>query len=373
MRASARQSGYALLAAVLVTALAAVFTTAAAAALGAALGVQASDASAGTVTAAAGEALDRAAAGLVRRPDRLTWVAGGSSGSPAVSWSFTCSAVPRTETTAGAHVDVVASARSATAQRRLHAVLELDPAPGARGLVVAHDVRVCAPLTVSGGGLYSGGSVSGREWVTFVDPAAGGVAPPADHVHGEEWPVAAVHALGGIWATGAEVHEAPSAGYDTDVHTGSGGVGEVVEPPSPARETLLDQIADVRFGPDAGDLVDLSTLPPAPPSGAGALVVVVDHRGAPVTVVGTRAAGACPVVLLIRGEASLGAAGRPCALTGALVSLGSLAVGGPASVDGHLWASALTVDAPLVVATPAEWRRSPLPGLVTPVVLALGR
>ena len=373
MSTSARQSGYALLAAVLITALAAVFTTAAAAALGAALHVQASDASAGAVSAAAGESLDRAAAGLARRPDRLAWVAGGSSGSPTVTWGLACSAVLGLETAAAAQVDVVAWALSATAQRRLHAVLGLVPAPGARGLVVAHDVRVGAPLTVSGGGLYSGGSVSGREWVTFVDPATDGVVPPADHVRGEEWPVAAVHALGGIWAAGAEVHEVPSAGHDTDVHTGSGDVGKVVEPPSPAQETLLERIADVRLGPDAGALLDLSMLPPAPPSGAGALVVVVDRPGSPVTVAGERATGSCPVVLLIRGEANLGAAGRPFALTGAVLSLGSLTVTGPSSVDGHLWASALAVDAPLVVATPADWRRHPLPGLVTTVVLALGR
>ncbi len=372
MKAPVGESGYALLAAVLIIALAAVFSAAAAGAVGATLGVQASDAAAGAAAVIAGQTVDRACAVLVRHPDRVTWTAAGSAGVPAGAWDLACSPVPAVEPTAGVRVDVLVSASAAAARRRLHLVLELTAAPGGRGLVVAHDVRVEAPLTVSGGGLYSGGSVTGREWVTFVG-AGDGASPPVDGVYGETWPVAAVHALGGIWATGVEVHESPAAGYDTDVHTGSGVVEAAVRPPSPVQETLLDQTADVRLTAAAGGVVDVSALPSAPPSGAGALVAVVDDAGTPVTVVGERPSGACPVVLVLRGDACLGAAGAPFALSGAVVSLGSLTVGGPASVEGHLWAAALTVAAPLAVASPADWRRRPLPGLVAPVVLALGR
>lgn len=373
MKRRTGRSGYALLAAVLITALAAVFSTAAVAAVGAALGVQASDTAADAAAAVAGEALDRAIAGLTRRPDRLPWACSGSSGAPAVAWDLTCTAVPGVDVTAAVRADVVAVARSAAARRRIHAVVELRPAPGGRGLAVAHDVTVAAPLVVSGGGLYSGGSVSGREYITFVDPAGSGSAPPADHVRGDVWPVAAVHALGGIWASGVEEHDGACTVPDTDVHAGSGDVESAVEPPSPALETLLSQTADVKLTPGGGGVVDLGALPAAPPAGAAGLVVFVVDPGAPVTVSGARAAGACAVVLVLEGDARLGSEDAPVTLTGAVLSLGALSVCAPTSVLGHLWASSLAVDAPLVVETPADWRRHPFPGLVDPRVLALGR
>jgi len=368
------QSGYALLAAVLITALAALFAAAAAAAVGAVLDVQASDSAARAAAAAADDALQQACAGLCRRPDRLPWSASGTAAPSGVRWTFTCTSVPQAEATAGVQADIVAVAWSAAARRRVHAVVELAPAPGAQGLVVAHDVTVEAPLTVSGGGLYSGGSVSGRESITFADPHAVASAPPADRVRGDLWPVAAVHALGGIWYLGTEVHEdATFTGPDTDVHTGSGDVGTLTEPPSPAEETLLLETADARLAPDATGRVDISGLPAMPASGAAALVAVLEDRGSPVTVVGERAPAACPLVLLLEGDVTLGADDAPVKLSGAVLGLRSVTVSGPVTVDGHLWASALTVAAPLVVTTPADWRRRPLPGLVVPLLLALGR
>jgi hypothetical protein len=291
-----------------------------------------------------------------------------------VDWSFACVEIPSVEATACVRADVVVLAGTAAARRRLHAVVELRPARGAQGLTVYGDVHVGAPLVVSGGGLYSGGCVSGRESITFVDPLATGPAPPADHVHGADWPVAAVHALGSIWERGMEIHEDPArSGPDTDMHTGAGRVGALTEPPSPAEKTLLLESADVRLDPGPASTVDIAGLAAAAPSGAAALLVAVSDRGSPVTVVGERATGACPLVLVLEGDAVLGADGVPVWLRGALIGLGDVAVEGPLGVEGHLWARSLTVGAHTCVATPAEWRRRPLPGLVDTVIAALGR
>jgi hypothetical protein len=379
MTAAPGQRGYALLAAVLITALAAVFAAAAVAAAGAGLDVAASDAGAAVVADAAGEAFEQACAGLRRRPDRLSWAAEGSAVSGVARWSLACGAVPQAETTAAVQADVVALAWTPTARRRLHAVVELAPAVWAQGLTVGGDVRLHAPLTVSGGGLYCGGSVSGREFVTFGGPPADGqpaAAPlvPGDHVRGEHWSVAAVHALGGIWAQGLEIHEDPAAsGADTDVHTGSGPIAAVAQAPSPAERTLLLEAADVVLTPGPGGSVDLSGIPAAPQSGVAALVVVVADPGTAVAVLGERADAACPLVLVVEGDAVLGSGGAPARLRGALIGFGSLAVEGPCAVEGHLRAASLTVDAPLAVTTPVDWRRRPLPTLTAPVVLAAGR
>lgn len=374
VRPPAGHDGYALLAAVLVTALAAVFVAAAVVAAGAGLEVAASDAGVAVVSRAAGEALERACAGLRVRPGRLPCAVAGTAPAGGAAWSAACAEVPRTEATACVQADIVALAWSASARRSLHAVVELRPAQTPQGLAVGGDVCLRAPLTVSGGGLYSGGSVAGYEYVTFVDPLAGGSAPPADHVHGEEWPVAAVHALGGIWAQGVEIHDDPTtASGDTDMHTGAGRVEALTVPPSPEQTTLLVESADVLLEPGPEGSVDLSAVPAAPASGAGALVAVVPDRGTPVTVLGERAAAACPLVLLLEGDAALGEPGAPLRLHGAVIGLGSLVVGGPLDLEGHLWAATLSVDAPSRVATPVEWPRHPLPGLVDTVIVALGR
>jgi hypothetical protein len=60
-------------------------------------------------------------------------------------------------------------------------------------------------------------------------------------------------------------------------------------------------------------------------------------------------------------------------LEGALVVCGHLEVAGPSSIAGHLFAAHLTVDAPLTLHTPIDWRRRQLPGLSRSVVLAVGR
>ncbi len=374
MRPAAPQGGYALLAALLVTALAALFAAAAVAAVGAGLEVAAGDVSTALVSRAAGQTLDHACMWLRRRPDRLPWTAAGPASSSGVEWSWACAAVPPLEATACVQVDVVALAWSAAARRRVHAVVELRPAQGARGLAVGGDVRVRAPLTISGGGLYSGGSVAGRELVTFVDPLANGPASPGDHVHGEDWPVAAVHALGGIWAQDVEVHEAPTPhGPDTDVHTGPGPVEAVTQPPSPAGKTLLIEMADVRLAPGPDGTVDLTDVASVPSSGASGLVAVVPDWGTPVTVVGERAATDCPLVLILEGDVVLGAEGAPVRLRGALISFGGAVIAGPFSLEGHLWTRTLTVDAPAEVTTPVDWRRHPLPGLVDTAILSLGR
>ena len=60
-------------------------------------------------------------------------------------------------------------------------------------------------------------------------------------------------------------------------------------------------------------------------------------------------------------------------LQGAVVACGDLTVAGSSSIAGHVYAARLTVNAPLTVATPADWRSRQLVGLSQPVVLAVGR
>jgi hypothetical protein len=369
------QRGYALLVAVLVTALAAVFAAACVAAVGARVGVAQTDRSAATAAAVAGETLDQACASLRRRPDLLEWDSSGVASGSGVTWRLACSPEPQLEATSSPRVDVAVLAAGTTAESRLRAVVELDPAPQAQGLEVAHDAHVEATLTVGGGGLYCGGSVSGREHVVFVDPAPS--APVAqDHVHGDLWPAAAVHALGGIFAAGEEVHGAspvdPLFAADTDVHTGSGEVERVTSPPPPELWTLLRQTADLVAAPDASGVVDLAGLPTSP-GAAGLVATVGDTYPDGVIVRGERPAAAGPLVLLVDGDVRLGTTRDPTSFTGALVVFGAVTVDGPTRIVGHCWALRLDVEAPLEVVTPLDWRARPLAGLAEPVLAALGR
>jgi hypothetical protein len=378
------QEGYALLATLVVTVLAAVFASACVAAVSATQGVVGADRSGAIADQVVSRAVDRAGLELWRRPQHLAWSLDGGDGIAASAWRVVCAPETTTNAAAWPQVHLTLSATTPVAARRLNVVLELRAETAAQGLVIAHDIELTAPVSVTGGGLYSGGSIRGREWLTFAGPAGDGPgAGPPDGVHGDVWPAAGAHALGGIWAAGEEVHAVapgdPVYAADTDVHTGAGPVEALTAPPDPAVLAGLLEIALSPGGALTGGVLDLARLPPATPAGdeastaEGFAIVVPAGAGVPVRVEGERPASACPVVVVLEGDAVLGGPDVGASLGGALVVCGHLEVAGPSSIAGHLFAAHLTVDAPLTLHTPIDWRRRQLPGLSRSVVLAVGR
>lgn len=382
MRGTGEQRGYALLAALFITLLATVFASACVAAVSATQGVARADHAGVVADEVAGLALDTVCLELRRRPQRLTWVRSGQVARYDATWRADCVAEAPASLGAWPRVAVTVAARTAAAGRRLALVLELQAEPAAQGFGVAHDVDLRAPLVVSGGGLYSGGSVRGREWLSFAGAASPGAGPP-DGVHGGTWPAAAAHALGGIWAAGREVHEGgpadPQFAADTDVHTGAGPVETLTSPPDPCVLTALSELAVPHAGALAGGVLDLSRLPSTPPAPAdvtaaeGYVVVLPGDGATEVGVAGVRPAAFCPVVLVVEGDAVVGAGGARTAVGGVVVVRGHLRVAGPTSVTGHVFAERLTVEAPLEIGTPADWRSRQAPGLARPVLVTAGR
>ncbi len=377
-RCGCRQSGYALLAAVAIGALAGILAAAALAAVSARESVVQSD-------RAAEQASSEAQAGLRRACRSLRQgapVVGGSivssrAAAPDGHWSATLTSASSAVGGAWATVGIDVSASAGRARQRLRAVAELRAQPPAQGVAVAGDVTLGAPLSISGSGLYSGGSVRGREWVTFA-PSVSGAAGP-DHVHGESWPVAGVHALGGIWAHGSEVHEVDDGPYpaDTDTHTTSAEPLPDLRPPDAAALAALQEDALPAGAALENDVLDLALLPDEPPcrdpapSFGGYVVVLERAIGARVRVVGRRAASACPVTLVLASDAEFGAQGAPVKLSGAIVGLGAVTIAGDTQLNGHLYARGLSIDAPFSVDVPVSWRLRPAPGLALPVLVSL--
>jgi hypothetical protein len=270
------------------------------------------------------------------------------------------------------------------ARRRLGATVQLRAAPVPQGLVCGGDVELQAPLEVTGSGLYCGGCLRGREWLKLGSlDAASATTPPADGVHGDIWPQAGVHALGGEWAAGEEIHAGLGADaqwpFDTDMHTGDNDVSRFVAAPD---ATLLVALRDAAVAPGAAlhdGVLDLSQLPLSRPLSLGAgpgddgyVVVAPVAEGAELSLVGARPPGACPIVLVVQGDAALGEPGGPTAFAGALLVLGSLRVCGPTVLAGHLFTRGdLMVSAPLSLEIAGEWRQRQLAGLVSPVLLSL--
>lgn len=262
------------------------------------------------------------------------------------------------------------------ARKTLSAVLQLRAEPVPQGLVAAADVELQAPLRVTGSGLYCGGCLRGREWLKF------GSLDPADGVHADVWPQAGLHALGGVWSAGEEIHAGPEAGaeypYDTDMHTGDNEVSRFVASPD---ASLLIAVRDAAVAPGAAlhdGALDLARLPLTRPLSPGAgpgedgyVVAASAAEGAELRLTGTRPPGACPIVLVVQGAAAMGEPGVPTAFDGALLVLGSLRVCGPSILGGHLFARDLLVSAPLSLELASDWRMRQLAGLVSPVLVSL--
>jgi len=272
-----------------------------------------------------------------------------------------------------------------TGRGALRAVVEMRAEPCAQGVVVAGDVELRAPLRVIGSGIYSGGCLRGREWLSFG--VEGAATAAADDVHPDLWALAAVHALGSIWADGEEIHAQGSVlpvspwAEDSDTHIDESWPAELLSPPGPGLMCALEEHSMEPGDALANGVLDLSLLPSRDPLGSaeaagfGGYVVLVRPEGdAALLIVGSRPAEACPITLVVDGDAVVGRPGSSETVgLGALVVTGRLEVRGPAHYIGHLSAGRLTVMAPTVFEAPSDWRAHPLPGLVTPVIVALSK
>jgi hypothetical protein len=256
--------------------------------------------------------------------------------------------------------------------------------PCAQGVMVSGDVELRAPMRVKGSGLYSGGCLRGREWLSFGDE---GAASAEDGVHPDVWALAAAHALGSIWAEGQEIHTVDAAqglsrwATDSDTHTVEQGLAGLLTTPGPEllcalREhsaapgaALADGVLDLSLLPACGRPGDAGTIAPA-----GYVVLVRPEGDADLLVVGRRPADACPITLVVDGDAVVGQPGlTPTEGLGALVVTGRLEIQGPTHHVGHICAASLTVTAPTVFEVPSDWRVRPLPGLTVPVIVALSK
>lgn len=384
MRPASSERGYAFLAALVVTALAAVFAATALAAVSARQSIVGADGASVRAQAAARQALARVCLELKRHPAALE----GELSSPATiaadeAWQATWVKVDAGAGMTWPVVMVSAEATCDGARKRLSASVELRSEAVPQGLAVGGDVELHAPLTVAGSGLYCGGCLRGREWLELggLDPA-GGATPPADGVHADIWPRVGVHALGGVWSAGEEIHAGLGAGGeypdDTDMHTGDSAVSPLVATPGVA---LLVTLRDNAVAPGVAlhdGTLDLARLPlscpPRPgtvPADGGYVVVASAGEGAELRLTGARQSGACPIVLVVEGDVAIGEEGIQTGFHGAFLVSGSLRVCGPSSLRGHLFAGDLLVSAPLSVELASDWRERPLSGLASPVVVAL--
>jgi hypothetical protein len=367
--------GYALLAALVIMALAAVFAATSVAAVLARQTVAAADGSAARAASLERRALDIAC--LAAR--RGGWAGGNGVASGAAGeggrWRADWSLATHPSAAGWPEFTVSAAGAFGRANRSVATVVQLRQEPFACGLVVFGDAEVAAPLEVDGSGLYCGGSVRGREWVSF---GPGGGAPPPDGVHGELWQQAGVHALGGIWVRGAEEHGggAPPAPEDTDTDTAVNAVMSAVSAPSAEWLDTVNGWADVPGGALDQGVLRLNLLPSArdPLDGRGpgsGFIFWIPPGDAPVRVTGVRPSGWCPVLLVSDADLILGDPALDTSFDGAVVASGRLDVEGRTSIGGSMYAGTLRVAGQLTVAVAPEWRSRPIPGLALPVIIAI--
>jgi len=374
--------GFALLAALVITCLAGVFAATCVCAIGARMDVASADDGAGRAQAALQRGLDDVCFRLRRSPSaRNGAFRAVPANQEAAAWKAVWSSLPTTsaEDFTQVSVDLEASAGSACA--RLSTVIELRPEACARGIVVSGDAELRAPVDVTGSGVYCGGSVRGREWLRFGDDAetSAGATSAVDGVHGDRWPVAGVHAAGGIWASGAEIHQSASADRwpaDTDTHTGETGLAALTDPPDADLVCFIREQAVAPGEALSDDVLDLAKLPDDPSgtgsteTGEGGYMVFVCPVDGPVHIIGERTDSACPLTLVVNGDAQVGYTGCVTRLGGALIVLGALDVTGPLWLDGHLQARSLRICAPAHLVTSADWRLYPEAGLAAPTIVS---
>jgi hypothetical protein len=264
------------------------------------------------------------------------------------------------------------------ARRAVHVVALATPDGLPRGLVVGDDAALEAPTVLQGCGLYAGGDVNGREWLTVVappaaQPAAGTGAP--DLAYGGLYPLAGAHADGQIFAGGVDEHAGDGApAVDSDVDSGTAPPDGLVAAPTAAVIGELVAHASQAIAAQGPFGLDLALLDQAAPAAigepwlpAGGRIYVVAAADEALNLFGTREAGpqTCPATLLVLGDcvACAGPGGHdPATLGGALIVTGTLTVDAPLCLDGSLYARRLVVHAPLTVRFAAARGSSSPPG-----------
>ena len=374
------EQGFALLAALLIAAIALLSTATLVAAALSSSAISSDD-------AAAARAADAADAGVADALDRLRWgwLHLDRSSLPAAlgpvefgggSYSVTLAALsgadlaPRLDPASPvspADPAVAACRIDATgvwgpARRVVHVVVLSTPDGLPRGLVVGADAVLAAPTLLHDCGLYAGGDVSGREWVTLAATPPAAAEPVADLAYGGLYPQAGVHADGRILSRGVEEHSgggAPAA--DSDADSGLAPPADLVAAPGPAVVGALAAHASdplAALGPSGLDLALLERAAPAalgaPLLPAGGRVYVVGAADAGLGLFGNRppAPLSCPATVVVLGDcvATGGPDGStPPVLGGDLVVTGTLTVDAPLSIEGSLYAGRLVVRAPLTV------------------------
>lgn len=386
MRLRAGQSGYAMLAALVVMTLASTFALAAVSALAGRSAVEKSDAHAWRADTAAAEALSAAAG-------RLRWRPAGLSGSLAsdetssedgvvrIPWRAEWQSQPALEPGGWQRVAVVAHTGADDVGRRVQTTIELQAEPWAAGVVCAGDAVIDAPLVVEGSGVYVGGSVYGRENVGFVQ-GAGPATPagaPADYVHGDAFPAAAVHAGASIHSHGEEIHRTAAACLwpsDTDEHTSGSEIAALVRLP---RADFVAAAAEhaVPLG-DAwqGDCLHLEelALPFQDAESAKGGACVLTPRRDVTEIVGGPPTGLDPrLLILVPGDVVVGSVGETTSINGSLVVCGSLHIVGDLRITGALCAGRLRIDAPVRVTVSTGWRDCVVCGACRPVITEVAR
>ncbi len=371
------ERGFALLAALLIAGIALVATAALVAAALSSASIAADD-------DAAVRAADAADAGVTDALQRLRWgwLSPAASSLPATFGPLGLSGATYTVTVAplsaadllpridaSSPVDPAAAGAAAcridsvgvwgSARQTVHVVALSTADALPRGLVVGAGATLRAPLELTGCGLYAGGDVDGREWVTLNAPGGSpvvGAAPAPDLAYGGVYPAAGVHAAGQIVAGGVDEHASAGApAADTDADTGAPPPADLVAAPGPA---VLAALATHASDPSAalhGATLDLSLLDRSSPPrvgstslAAGGRIYMLDASNGPLTLSGERLAPpqACPLTVVVLGDCVVDGAAE---LTGELVVTGTLTVRAPLCVDGGLYAGALAVDAGLTL------------------------
>ena len=367
------QSGYALLAALVVMVLAATFALAVFGAVHALQLVQVADADAARASRLEAIALGQVLGRLRWAPLQASGSLTGSDSELREQWTAEWETALPTTTSPWPRRRLRIAAAASAAHRAGAATVEMRVEDWAVGVSCEHDADVAARLTVSGSGLYVGGCLRGREELAFGAGDAGVTADgrPVDGARGADCPVAAAHAGAGIFAGGAEIHDPvlPAYADDGDQHAGTAPLAAWVAGPS----AELLAAAESEGTPAGGALQDgslhLDAIDAADPSEMVAGRCVVLPALDEVTIEGVAPEDAGPLLVIVPGDAVIGQPGAPVTLRGALVVCGHLRVRSEFHLDGPLHAESLEVDAPVSVGVPGDWRERPLPGAARPVVV----
>ena len=243
----------------------------------------------------------------------------------------------------------------------------LQAEPWASGVTCSGDIEVNAPLVVGGSGVYVGGCLRGRENVNFAE-ATGAVPGPgasADVVREEVYPAAAVHGGAGIFAFGVETHTSPGAAsyaLDTDRHAGLTVPEDWLVGPS-SEFLLAARAAAEPAGPALTDAaLQLEQIGAATGSavitGRCVLLPPLDE----VALDGAQDAAAGRLLIVVPGDAVVGASGATTVISGGLVVLGRLSVRGELVLEGSLHAESIVIDAQTTISVRTDWRARPLAG-----------